>query len=80
MFKYLVFAHAILGCDTVSSVFVLGRGQILKELKEEPILLEAAETLSNPHASHKDVEIKGDRALLILYSMKTVQSLDVSRA
>ena len=79
LFKYLLFAHAILCCDTVSGVFGLGKGQALKKL-EEPILQEAAETFSNPHASHKDVETAGERALLVLYSMKTVQSLDVSRA
>ena len=80
LFKYLLFAHAILGCDTVSRVFGLGKGQALKKLKEEPILQEAVETFSNPHASHKDVDIAGERALLVLYSMKTVQSLDGSRA
>ena len=46
LFKYLVFAHIILGCDTVSRVSGLGRGEVLKELKEEPILPEADETFS----------------------------------
>ena len=79
LFKYLLFAHAILGCDTVSRVFGLGKGQALKKLKE-PILQKAAEIFLNPETSHKDVEIAGERALLVLYNIKTVQSLDVSRA
>ena len=45
----------------------------MKELKEEPILKEADETFSNPHASYKYVEIVEERALLVMYSMKTVQ-------
>ena len=61
-------------------VFGLGRGQALKELKDEPIVQEAAETFSNSYASHKNEEIAVGSELVVLYSMKTVPSLYVSRA
>ena len=70
--EYILFSHAIIGCETVSRVYCFGKGQALKKLKEEHILQEAADTFSNPHACHRDVELAGERVFLVLYKMKAI--------
>jgi hypothetical protein len=47
--KYLLFAHAILGCDTTSSVYGIGKGQSLTKLML-PYFIQQAQIFLHPHA------------------------------
>ena len=42
MCKHMLFLHAVLGCDTTSGLYGIGKGSILKKFKEKDELQKAA--------------------------------------
>lgn len=68
--KYLLFGHAILGCDTTSSIFGVGKGIALKLIIKNKNFRKQAAIFSNEFSSKKEIEEAGQAALLIVYGGK----------
>ena len=62
----LLFAHALLGCDTTSRVFGIGKAEALKKLRTNAFLREKADVFQDPHATPEDIRIAGENALVYL--------------
>ena len=70
---HILFIHAILGCDTTSSVHGIGKGASLQMLSN-PNSLEQANIFNKPmnDVSQEEVVVAGEKALLYLYNMKNL--------
>ena len=77
--KHILFAHAISGSDTTSRLFGLGKGTILKKLKENTRLQQAALVFDNPNSNHDQVREAGEKALVAIYGGKKTESLNQLR-
>ncbi|MEW8547735.1 MAG: hypothetical protein AB2693_29860 [Candidatus Thiodiazotropha sp.] len=78
--KDLLFVHAILGCDTTSSVFGLGKGLALKKYLKDKNFRECAAVFSNDeHISVDEIIKYGERAMVILFGGKPEEKLDSLR-
>ena len=77
--QYILFAHAISGSDTTSRLFGLGKGTILKMLKENVQLQQAALVFDNPRSNHNQIEEAGEKALVAIYGGKKTDNLNQLR-
>ena len=68
--KQILFQHAILGCDTTSRLFGIGKGAIVKKLKGNATLKQAAEVFDSVSSTPKDIESAGEKALVAIYNGK----------
>ena len=59
--KHMLFLHAILGCDTTSCLYGIGKGTILKKFKEKVTLQQAAIMFDNPHSTPAQIDQVGNR-------------------
>ena len=48
--KLILFSHTVLGWDTTSQLFGIGKGSILKKIKQNNDLQQAAKVFDNPHS------------------------------
>ena len=80
MKQHLLFIHAFTGCDTVSSIFGLGKKSALA-LLEEDITSEwdCLDVFKSDDASHEDIASVGEKFLLKLYGGSSSESLDTHR-
>lgn len=62
----MLFIHAILGCDTTSSVFGIGKGLALKKIKL-PHFTKQAEVFRQPNRSKDEIASAGEAALVCIY-------------
>ena len=62
----LLFVYALLGCDTISRVFGIGKAKALKKLGSNAFLREEAVVFQDPHATPEDIRIAGENALVFL--------------
>ena len=72
----MVFLHAVLGCDTTSCLFGIGKGSILKKFKEKVELQKAALIFDNPHSTQAQIDQAGESALVLIYNGKKGDSLN----
>ena len=77
--KYIIFAHSISGSDITARLFGLGKGTILKKLKENTQLQQAALVFDNPNSNHDQVREAGEKALVAIYGGKKTDSLNQLR-
>ena len=70
----ILFIHAILGCDTISRLYGLGKGLSLKRFTSSPLFRDKAEQFCKKDAV--DVIDAGEAALMRLYSGKEGDYLD----
>lgn len=63
----LPFCHAILGCDSTSHLFGIGKGQALKAATESNKFREVALVFSNASATKEEIIEAGETAILHLY-------------
>ena len=76
----ILFVHAILGCDTTSSVFGLGKGSALKKYLNEDKFRECATVFSTGEGvSVEDVIKYGEIAMVILFGGEAKEKLDKLR-
>lgn len=76
----ILFVHALLGCDTTSRVFGIGKGVALKQLKNNAIFCVHAEVLNKRGATAEEIAMAGESALVSLYSgSQTGDTLDQLR-
>ena len=77
--KLILFSHTVLGCDTTSRLFGIGKGSILKKIKQNNDLQQAAKVFDNPHSTQAQVEIAGEKALVVMYNGKSSDTLNSLR-
>ena len=75
----LLFVHALLGCDTTSRLFGVGKSVALKKVKSSTYFQQQAAMFSSPMAKKDDIIKAGQNALVSIYKGKPGQSLDSVR-
>jgi hypothetical protein len=77
--KQILFVHAILGCDTTSRLYGIGKGVALKKLFVNNHFLKQSEVFSNVGSTKQEIATAGEEALLCLYNAKPGEKLDFLR-
>ena len=77
--SHILFLHAMLGCDTTSRLYNIGKATILKKFKAKTILHQSAEIFNNPNSTAKEIESAGEMALVNIYNGKSNESLNTLR-
>ena len=75
----ILFINAVLGCDTTSWLYGLGKGASLKKLGSSQHFQRQAEQFGTHAASTEQVVATGESALVCLYNGKPEDSLDSLR-
>ena len=75
----ILFIHALLGCDTTSSVHGLGKGSSLKLISADSAFQGHAQVFTNPESTRGDIIVAGEAALSSLYKAPPGVSLDLLR-
>ena len=74
----ILFIHAILGCDTTSHMYGIGKGKALKKFQSSVEFRQAAATFHTRDANKADIIAAGEKALLCLLNAKE-EDLDKTR-
>jgi hypothetical protein len=74
--KNILFVHAILGCDTTSDLYGLGKASALKLLRSSKQFNSKARVFRYGASTKNEVIAAGEAALLLLYKEKHCSSLD----
>ncbi|KXJ09307.1 hypothetical protein AC249_AIPGENE3666, partial [Exaiptasia diaphana] len=75
----ILFVHAILGCDTTSGIYGIGKGAALKCFAKSSTFREQALIFADKDSTKDEVIMAGEKALLCLYNSKLDKSLDSLR-
>ncbi len=75
----VLFLHAILGCDTTSHLYGIGKGASLKKFKSSRHFREKAKVFNAESSTHMDIAAAGEEVLVSLYNGKQNKRLDVLR-
>ena len=75
----ILFLHAVLGCDTTSHLYGIGKGTSLKKFKLSQHFREQAKVFATESATPKEISTAGEQALVILYNGTPGESLDYLR-
>ena len=75
----LLFAHAILGCDTTSRVFSLGKGLALKYIHTDSYFIKQASVFLDKNATEDNIIKAGEAALVFVYKGIAGETLDELR-
>ena len=68
--EFFLFAHTLLGCDTTSRVFGIGKGVSLKHLRTSAHFITQTEVFNTTEATKEDIVIAGENALVRMYGEK----------
>ena len=77
--NHMLFVHAILGCDTTSHIYGLGKGVALKLMRSNQVFPKLADTFRDPNSTQEDVVIAGEHAIVLCYKGQTGDKLDFLR-
>ena len=72
----LLFAHAILGRDTTSRVFSMGKGLALKHIRSDNHFITQAEIFPQENATLADIPSAGEAALVCRYRVAVCDTLE----
>lgn len=75
----LLFIHALLGCDTTSQLFGIGKGKGLTKIVKIKSFMDYAEVFNNANSLKEDIVIAGENAIGAMYGGKTTDTLDELR-
>ncbi len=75
----ILFIHALLGCDTTSRIFGLGKGLGLKKIMKDGNFSELANIFCQTAAHPENIIKAGEKALICLYGGVQTESLDSLR-
>ena len=75
----ILFLHAVLGCDTTSQLFGIGKSASLKKFRSSKQFQELAKVFNRESANEREISNAGEQALVLLYNGKTSDSLDSLR-
>ncbi|VDI12837.1 Hypothetical predicted protein [Mytilus galloprovincialis] len=76
---FLTFVHAILGCDTTSRVYEIGKGLALKKVMNNDHFKEQAVVFMSENKSKEEVIKAGEEALVCLFGGLPYEGLDILR-
>lgn len=69
--KNILLVHALLGCDTTSSIYGIGEGVALHKIKTDALFREQADVFNGAVATNKEEVVEaGEKVLLCLYNNK----------
>ena len=68
--KNILFLHAVLGCDTTSQLYGIGKGTSLKKFKTSQHFQEQATMFDTESDSPEEIFAAGEQALVALYNGK----------
>jgi len=74
--SHILFLHALLGCDTTSHLYGIGKGLSLKKFKSSKHFCEQAMVFDTLSSSPQAITTAGEQALVIMYNGKPGESLD----
>jgi hypothetical protein len=74
-----LFVHAILGCDTTSRAFSIGKGLALKCIRSDAHFKTQAKIFLDESATEDDIVCAGEAALVCLYKGTSDDTLDKLR-
>ncbi len=77
--RNILFAHAILGCDTTSRVYGIGKGLALKCVRKDPYFCTQAQVYLDKDATHKDIITAGENAMVCMYKGDQGQDINSLR-
>jgi hypothetical protein len=77
--EHMLFIHAIMGCDTTSRLFGLGKSLALKKIKNDSTFRLQAKTFGEEEISKEDIIKAGEMALVSLYGGTVDEGLDSLR-
>ena len=77
--NHILFLHAVLGCDTTSHLYGIGKGSSLRNYKTSNHFREQAKVFDEESASQEAVCAAGEQALVSLYGAKTEDTLNSLR-
>ena len=78
--NHILFIHAILGCDTTSSVYGLGKGLALKKYLKDNEFRECAAVFCDSDSNAVDDIVKyGEKAMVLLFGKNIQENLDSIR-
>ena len=63
----ILFLHAVLGCDTTSQLYGIGKGTSLKKFKSSKHFQEQAKVSAVESATLKDISAAGEQVLVNVY-------------
>jgi hypothetical protein len=72
----ILFSHAILGCDTTSRLYGIGKNKAVDKVKSDTFFARQAEVFLTPKAKREDVITAGNHALVSLYNGDKDENLD----
>jgi dihydrofolate reductase len=79
IFLNIFIIHAFTGSDTTSEIFSIGKSKALNKLIHNHELQSIAKIFNADERSNLEIEIAGNRAILILFGRKTFQSINELR-
>ena len=74
----ILFLHAILGCDSTSRLFGIGKAKILKFAENEEFN-QTAQVFHNSESQKEEMVACGEKALVMIYGGKTGENLNELR-
>ena len=75
----ILFLHAVLGCDTTSQLYGIGKGTSLKKFKSSKHFQEQAKVFAIESVTPKDISAAGEQVLVNVYNGTPEESLDSLR-
>ena len=75
----ILFLHALLGCDTTSRLFGIGKAAILKKFETNTVLQQSAKVFDDESAAPEEIAVAGEKALVEMYNGKKNESLNALR-
>ena len=77
--RRLLFAHAILGCDTTSRLNGLGKGLSLRKLESDTDFQKAADVFLEKNSTYEEIRAAGEIAMVLLYGGAKECDLNIHR-
>lgn len=72
----ILFVHAFLGCDTTSKPFGKGKNVTLKLSSTNDVFKSLAQLFYKSNCSQNEIDVAGERAMIIVYSGLPTDNLD----
>ena len=67
--------YALLGCDTTSWLFGIGKAAVLKKFRTNKALQETAKVFDSVSASAEEIQLAGEKTLAIMYNGNSRKSI-----
>ena len=77
--KHILYIHAFLRSDTISRLFGIGKGSILKKFKTNTVFKQSAAVFDSPSFTKEKIAAAGERTFVALFGGKKEESLNSLR-